>query len=105
MITLRTLVLAAVVLMALPHQVLPSTELLDVMKTELDRSMANLGNASEAPLYYLQYAVAERHSWEVRAINGGLESPQRTDRRMLDVEVRVGSPQLDNTHRIRGGSW
>ena len=79
--------------------------MLDVMQLELDRSMSNLSNASETPLYYLQYSVTERHSLSLRVTDGGFESPEVVKQRFLDVDIRVGSPELDNTHEIRGGSW
>ncbi|MCK4304029.1 MAG: peptidase U62 [Candidatus Eisenbacteria sp.] len=82
-----------------------SVNLLDVMSAELDRSMENLAEASEVPMYYLQYAVTERCAYDVSVQNGGFREPHRSHRRYLDVNLRVGSMELDNTHEIRGGSW
>ncbi len=79
--------------------------LLDVMQVELARSMQNLGAASAVPLYYLQYAVTEEHTYNLNVSNGGLNDPRTSDRRYLDVGLRVGSPELDSTHEIRGGDW
>jgi hypothetical protein len=82
-----------------------SGALLGVMRTELDRSMQNLAHAREAPLYYLQYAVTEVHRYDLTAENGGLNAPTSSTNRNLDVDLRVGSMALDNTHEIRGGNW
>lgn len=82
-----------------------SADLLDVVREELDRSMANLAGASKAPMFYLQYAVTERHTYSLGVTNGGLIAPSSSTRRYLDVDLRVGSMELDNTHEIRGGSW
>ena len=87
--------------------------LVDLMAAELQRSMENLGQASDVPLYYLQYAVTGLHRVELEVRDGGLFAPEREQRRWLDVDLRVGSMELDNTHEIRGsgagssfaGSW
>jgi len=79
--------------------------ILDVMQTELNRSMTNLAGASDIPMYYLQYAVTEERNYTLSASNGAFDSPHTSFRRYLDVDVRVGSMALDNTHEIRGGGW
>jgi TldD protein len=76
--------------------------LLEMMEDELDRSMKNLGHASDAPLYYLQYAVTGLHKLDLEVQDGGLFAPQQERRRYLDVDLRVGSMELDSTHEIRG---
>jgi predicted Zn-dependent protease len=80
-------------------------DLLSVMKQELDRSLTNLANAEEAPLYYLQYSVTDLHEYTLSVTDGGLNAPESSNRRFLDVDLRVGSIQLDNTHEIRSGNW
>jgi TldD protein len=82
-----------------------SDVVLDAMQLELDRAMNELEDAGDAPMYYLQYSVCERRDYSLSASNGAFESPNSSYRRYLDVDVRVGSPQLDNTHEIRGGDW
>ncbi len=82
-----------------------SEALLEVMQAELDRSMQNLVSETEPPLYYLQYTVTERKTYDIAVNDGGLEEPSESFQRFIDVDVRVGGIQLDNTHEIRGGSW
>ena len=82
-----------------------SFELLSVMREELDRSMENLVQAGDAPMYYLQYSVTDLHEYNLAVTDGGLNAPSESDHRYLDVDVRVGSMELDSTHEIRGGSW
>ncbi len=106
----RIAVPAAVVCLALAapiavHAAVGPEDILGVMKEELDRSMSNLADASDASMYFLQYSVTELHDFDLGAMNGGLDSPQQSSRRYLDVDIRVGSMELDNTHEIRGGSW
>ena len=79
--------------------------ILDIMAEELERSMRNIAHASEEPMYYLQYSVTEERTCELAVRNGGFEAPEENHRRYLDVDMRVGSPELDSTHEIRGGSW
>jgi TldD protein len=82
-----------------------SDDLLGALSQELDRSMTNLQRPGDAPLYYLQYSVAEKRSYDVGVENGGLTAPRASTWRFLDVDVRVGSMELDNTHEIRGRGW
>ncbi len=83
----------------------PPDPLLDLMQAELDRSLANLAEASETHLYHIQYAVTEKRRLELGVVNGGLEAPSASTRRFLDVDLRVGSLELDSTHEIRSDNW
>ena len=84
--------------------------LLDALVAELQRNKAGLKGEKDAPLYYLSYRVADGETWSQSASFGALEgtkiSPGRLagKSRILDVSVRMGSRQLDNTHKVRGGS-
>jgi predicted Zn-dependent protease len=80
-------------------------DLLSIMREELNRSLANFTDASGAPMYYLQYSVTDMHEYSLLVTDGGLNSPTESDHRYLDVDLRVGGMELDNTHEIRGGSW
>ena len=80
-------------------------DLLSVMQEELDRSLANFTEAGDAPMYYLQYSVTDLRELTLSVTDGGLNAPDRFHHRYLDVGLRVGSMELDNTHEIRGGSW
>lgn len=63
--------------------------------------MTTLSAASPA-VYYLSYGVTENTSDHIRATFGNLHTDDHSHRRILDVDLRVGSHQLDNTHGIRG---
>jgi len=78
---------------------------LDVMQQQLTQSMSDLGSAESVPMYYLQYTVTEEHERSLSMTDGAFEAPRSSANRYLDVDVRVGSPALDNTHEIRGGDW
>jgi predicted Zn-dependent protease len=82
-----------------------SPPLLEVMRHELDRSMDHMSRVEPYPVYFLNYGVTEERGWSLEARDGGLLSPRTTFSRYLDVDLRIGTPQLDNTHEIRGGGW
>ncbi len=64
----------------------------------------------DAPLYYLSYRVADGETWSQSASFGALEGTKMAPGRLagrsrtLDVAVRMGTHQLDNTHKVRGSS-
>jgi len=76
--------------------------LLTAMKTELDRSFAALLHADTVPLYYLSYEVCDVARHDMIAQYGAIVRDEATRERILDIDCRVGSPQLDNTREIRG---
>ncbi|MDP8238163.1 MAG: metallopeptidase TldD-related protein [Candidatus Hatepunaea meridiana] len=80
-------------------------DILDIMQIELDRSIRNLTDANEIPLYHLAYSVTEGKTIQISANDGGLESPKSSIQRYLDVDLRVGNMEFDNTREIRGGNW
>src|SRR5207247_5811945 len=52
--------------------------------------------------YFIGYSVSEMESVEIDGSLGALRSSQTSLTRLLDIDVRVGDYQLDNTHQIRG---
>lgn len=73
--------------------------ILDILKAENDRQIAALRKAPE-PAYYLAYQLVEQRVVSLEAEGGALISDNDDTARNLDVEVRVGSPKLDNTRAI-----
>src|ERR1700694_2941556 len=72
------------------------------MAQELDREMPILSKASP-PAYFIHYTVISPQRAEVMGSNGALLSSQESHSRWLETQVRVGSYDLDNTHK-RGNS-
>jgi len=61
--------------------------------------MGVIGKA-DPPAYFLSYTVTDSDRSEVTGSNGALLSSAQQRSRWLEGQVRVGSYQLDNTHRI-----
>lgn len=78
---------------------------LDALVQELNRSYRALSQSQPAPLYYLQYEVWDERQLNISASLGAITSEGDERHRYLDVDVRVGSAKLDNTHEIRGGGF
>ncbi len=79
---------------------------LTAMQEELNRSVAGISK-SEPPDYFISYTVADRQYSEVSGSNGALLSSTENRARWLEVQTRVGTYQLDDTHKLgdRQPSW
>jgi len=75
--------------------------LLPAMKAELDRSVKTLG-AQDPPAYYIGYTLTDSERVTVSGSNSALLNSDVTHNRWLEVSVRTGSYQLDNTHKVDG---
>ena len=73
--------------------------ILDVMVAENQRWMDALRKQPD-PAYYLAYQVAEQRVVSLEAEGGALTGDSDETDRILDVEMRVGTPELDNTHPL-----
>jgi TldD protein len=72
------------------------------MEKELSRCYSTLSQQQPAPLYFLNYEITDIARTTISASYGAIKAEDQDHSRYLDVDVRVGSPQLDNTHEIRG---
>jgi len=79
---------------------------LTAMQEELGRSMTALSKA-DPPAYFLSYTLSDRQFAQVSGSNGALLSSDEERSRWFEVQLRVGSYQLDNTHKVGGRppSW
>ena len=73
--------------------------ILDVMSAENEREMAALSKMQD-PAYYLAYQVVEQRIVSLEAEGGALITDSDDTARNLDVDIRVGSPHLDNSHQL-----
>jgi len=76
--------------------------LLDTLADELHRNFRILKEKADPAPYYISYEVTEQEVAAVSATLGALRSNRRERIRRLDVSVRIGTPKLDNYHRIAG---
>jgi TldD protein len=82
--------------------------LLSALQAELERSMKAL-SAQDPPAYYLGYTVTDTQRVDVSGSNGALLNSSENRNRWLEVAVRTGSYNLDDTHKVgerqmQGGS-
>ncbi|MXZ34178.1 MAG: hypothetical protein F4Z21_02720 [Acidobacteria bacterium] len=94
-----TLLAAVATLAAHPAQ--GATPVLEAMKQELQRSVDTLSKQA-TPLYYLSYEITESVRVSLAASFGHFSGSSQGRRRLADIDLRVGSYDLDNTHTIRG---
>jgi len=73
------------------------------MSQELNRNFKILKEKADPPPYFLSYEVTEVEGRSVSGTMGALDGVNSTRNRALDVSVRVGSPKLDNYHRLSMG--
>ncbi len=113
-----TVLLAAVCVAAAPARVDHPTEeeatvaihradrarpdvLLGAMEIELERSFSRLKEEGETPLYYLSYTLTDIGETSIVGVLGTVSSKRSSRNRYLDVDVRVGDMDFDNTRESR----
>ena len=75
--------------------------LVDATKKELNRSFEELKKGEYAP-YFISYQLIEKQNCRISARFGNILSNSINHTRQLDIDLRIGSPELDNTRQIRG---
>jgi TldD protein len=90
---------ARVALAGPPDAPAKRSPLLAAMQAELERSVKTL-SAQNPPAYYIGYTITDTQRAEVSGSNGALLSSSENRNRWLEVSVRTGSYDLDNTHKI-----
>lgn len=93
---LAIVALAAQLVSASEHEDL----LLQAMDSELDRSMAAY-QSQAVPAYFIAYRVADESSLTLQAESGLLTRRRERQKRVLNVDLRVGSHELDNAVPLR----
>jgi hypothetical protein len=78
---------------------------MQAMREELARSVAALQLQGLEKPYFISYRVDERRYQRASATFGSTETRAEWRRRTLNVEIRVGSPALDNTNFLSGDSY
>lgn len=73
--------------------------LLAAMQAEVERSMNAFGKL-DPPAYFIGYTVTDTQRADVSGSNGALLTSLEQHGRWLEVSVRTGSYQLDNTRKV-----
>lgn len=71
-----------------------------VLQQEAVRNLEIMSKEA-VPAYYISYRVEERQVEGVSSKFGEINGYNRQRNRLVHIRVRVGSPQLDNTHEIK----
>lgn len=79
----------------------PKPPLVDLLQAELTKAVTGL-SAQPEPLYALGYQVTDRTEVSISAQDGGIVQSKRERSRSLDVDMRVGTYQLDQTKALPG---
>lgn len=74
-----------------------SDVVLQTMQGELNRAKTDLAKSDPAP-YYVSYTAYDQDQIFIAGAYGALLTDTAVKRRSVDVTMRVGSPELDNTH-------
>lgn len=80
-----------------------ANELITIAKKQLNNTYNQLKN-QPTPAYYLAYGITDVKKLTISSSKGKIDIIDSNKRRVLDIDLRVGTPKLDNTHIIRGES-
>jgi predicted Zn-dependent protease len=71
--------------------------LMRTLEQELDRAMSSLAKADPSP-YFMSYSASEQSDAFIAASQGAIVADTKRHDRSVDILVRVGGRDLDNTH-------
>src|SRR5271170_1841514 len=94
-------ILSITAVQAGPPDAPKASPLIPTMKAELDRSLKAL-STQDPPAYFIGYTLTDTQRATVSGSNGALLSSEEGRNRWLEVSVRTGSYELDNTHKVDG---
>jgi TldD protein len=72
------------------------------LELEMKRAFDTLKQKGNPSPYFISYSVRDNESVDIEASLGALRSSEKNHSRLLDIDVRVGDYDFDNTHQIRG---
>lgn len=74
---------------------------LEAVLADVQRELAT----AKEPAYHVALAITESRQVSVQGTHGALAGVDRSVDRIGDIDLRVGSPSLDNTHKLRDAGW
>lgn len=78
--------------------------MLQVAQDAVDHAMSALSEEEEPP-YHLAIGVNQTHTLRLSATNGAIMARRDGWSRSADLDLRVGSFALDNTHKLLDAGW
>lgn len=75
--------------------------ILSTMSQEMNRSLGYLKKQPLAP-YFLSYELTDNHAINVSSSFGAITGRSDRRTRLLDIDLRVGRYDMDNSHAVRG---
>ena len=79
---------------------------MNALVKELDRSFSGFKNAEKTPLYYLGYELTASKYRYLSSKLGALDGDSEHLSTKLDIDMRVNTMDLDNTHQVKGNmAW
>ncbi len=85
-------------LVSLNAQTAKDTEILNAMRSEMKRSMSDLVLDGLKKPYYIEYRLRVRNLQNIKAVLGSVVDSDNNDIAVLNVGVRVGDYQFDNSN-------
>lgn len=73
---------------------------LNTLDQELKREFKQLKKA-KPPVYFMSYQIIERDNLYLEATLGTVNYDRKVKEANLDIEARVGTPELDNTRKLK----
>ncbi len=92
------------ILALIRHTATAQKDLINIAKLELNRAMESLKN-EQIPPYFISLSIIEVKSHRIQTSFGNLKFEDDNHVRYLDIDLRVGDYDFDNTHIIRGESF
>ncbi|MEC8381591.1 MAG: metallopeptidase TldD-related protein [Myxococcota bacterium] len=77
---------------------------LNATSQEIERVWPILTQEEESP-HWLGIGVNDVIEYRVQATHGSKMSPDISHMRTADIDIRVGTPELDSTHPLRDSGW
>ena len=89
---------------ALPNGSDAGGALAQIVPAEIARIFTRIAQEAE-PAHWMAVGVVERRTLDVGATHGAAGPVHTSAGRLADLDLRVGTPALDNTHKIRDAGW
>jgi predicted Zn-dependent protease len=85
-----------------PMPNVPPSSVLGALEKQLNSSLRDFAALADRAPYFIGYQVTDHKEVAVTATLGAVSSSWEAQKRTLDVDVRVGSHEFDNTHPLQG---